>query len=646
MVRLTPNQTTHEEWLAQNSVPSPSLSSTTPKSQVDADDTTFFSCDEASICESELPNGPSCETRPFHAEEGNEDAGEEDEDEEDDDDENETNILPADINNDILAEEPQAPLTPLTPRVQHEDDSEDEDVIFGSRRTPFVLGARAASQTQISIAIDEDSDEDSNEDEDESNSEDSDSSEFVPSPPPQKTKTPRTPFSISSPTRLNKTSSKPVPAFLRRLQGLKQEEPDNQVLEEIQPSPKKQRPRISLKRDPSLAVVSSLPPLSSDEIDTLSRELGDLAVDEDHVLEHTPNRFKRPPRIVQRTSSRIFDLSDSESDLETEAISIPPLVNNKASSTPKPKTAMDSRVTSKSGKPLAPKTVERLLKKQFEETKVQIAEDYVKLLDHTVNDGAVGRLTAPTGGIKVVWSNSKHSTAGTCHTVRYSAGLGEDKSSAYFSCVITLESKVCDDVDRVKETLAHEYTHACVDVLEIDRRQLKSEGPHGRLFKSWAKKVGKAMNIETPNTCHKIEINYKFEYQCTLCDRVYKAHSRKPAWTTSKGCELCKVPLVQIKPVPRTAKGPTPYQLFQKETFAKLKQELPPGTPFSLAKMQKEVTRLWKEEKSRNEAGASSAAADESPIKKTGAIIDFGSESDENETGSVMFERVVITIDD
>ncbi|EGX51245.1 hypothetical protein AOL_s00054g481 [Orbilia oligospora ATCC 24927] len=643
MVRLTLNQTTHEEWLAQNSVLSSSLSSSTPQNQPDADDTTFFSCDEESIHGSELQNRSPCAVKPSSMEEKDEET----------DEENETNILPADTDDNILTEELQAP---LTPRVQRKDDSEDEDysededVIFGSRRAPLVLGTRTPSQTQIPIAVDEDSDDNNNDNDDDSDddddyqnkSEDSDSSEFMPSPPPQKAKTPRTPFSVSSPTKLNRTSSKPVPAFLRRLQGIQQEVPDDQVLEEIQPSPRKQRPRISLKRDPSLAVVSSVPSLSNDEIDTLSRELGDLAVDEDHVLE----QFKRPPKIVQRTSSRIFDLSDSESDLEIEIKkpSIPPPATNKTSSTPKPKTTMNPRVTSKSGKPLAPKTVERLRKKQFEESKVEISNDYLKLLDDTVNGGAVERLTAATGGIKLVWTNSKQTTAGTCQTVRYSAGLGEERTSAYFSCVITLESKVCDDVERIKETLAHEYTHACVDILEIDRRQLKSEGPHGRLFKTWAKKVGKAMNIETPDTCHNHEINYKFEYQCTLCDRIYKAHSRKPAWTTSKGCELCKVPLVQIKPVPRTAKGPTPYQTFQKETFAKLKQELPSGTPFSLAKMQKEVNRLWKEEKSRNKPGT--AAADESPIKKVGGIIDIGSDSDENETSMARFEKLVITIDD
>ncbi|KAK6509426.1 hypothetical protein TWF481_004171 [Arthrobotrys musiformis] len=642
MVRLALNQTTHEEWLAQNSVsPSSSRSSPQQNQDADAEDTTFFSCNEDSISVPQLTEDHS--------------------NAEDNDDENDTSILPADLSADISVEGPK---TPFTPRAQTiiDDDSEDEDeddVIFGgSRRTPFVLGAgKSISKIspEIPIAVDEDSEDSAsqsdndiqsfNDSQSDNGSEDSDGSEFLPSPPrdqpsppPQKAKTPRTPFSVSSPTKLNRIGSKPVPAFLRRLQGIQKETPDvdNQVLEEIQPTPRKQRPRISLKRDPTLAVVSSLPSLSNDEIDTLSREMGDLAVDGEHVLEHTPNRFKRPPKIVQRTSSRIFDLSDSESEPEIKET---PKPSSKVTSTPRKTTAMTPRTTSKSGKPLAAKTIERLKKKDFEENKESIAKEYLQLLDDTVNNGAVGRLTAATGGIQLVWTNSKQTTAGTCQTVRYSAGLGEERTSAYFSCVITLESKVCDDVQRIKDTLAHEYTHACVDILEIDRRQLKNEGPHGRLFKTWAKKVGKAMNIETPETCHNLEINYKFEYQCTICDRVYKAHSRKPAWTTSKGCELCKVPLIQIKPVPRTAKGPTPYQAFQKETFAKLKQDLPPGTPFSLAKMQKEVNRLWKEEKSRGTV--------DSPLKKAGLGIDdaeFG--IDENETSFTRFEKLVITIDD
>ncbi|KAF3910814.1 hypothetical protein ABW20_dc0103888 [Dactylellina cionopaga] len=265
------------------------------------------------------------------------------------------------------------------------------------------------------------------------------------------------------------------------------------------------------------------------------------------------------------------------------------------------------RAKPKANKALAPKTVERLRRKDFEETREKFARDYLIQLDDTVNNGAVQRLTAKEGGLQLVWTNANHTTAGTCLVKRYSSV--DDKTPASFSCVISLEIKVCDDFDRIKDTLAHEYTHACVDILEIDRRQLKNEGPHGKLFKSWAKKIGKAMDIPVPTTCHTLEINFKFEYQCPGCDRVYKAHSRKKEWTTTKGCEKCKMPLVQIKPVPRTVKkdgaagsGLTSYQIFQKETFAKLKKELPPGTPFNLGVMQKEVTRLWKEEKARIEA--------------------------------------------
>ncbi|KAK6363194.1 hypothetical protein TWF730_000638 [Orbilia blumenaviensis] len=675
MVRLTVNQTTHEEWLAQNSMLSSDSTPSTELVQTDADDTTFFSCDEESIYESKLGNNQSRNKANVSKEILEIELSSDDEEADilpvdklelelsSDDEEHNVlragnleielssddegaDILPADINDDsFTGKAPQVPHTPRAPTIDitSDDDSEDDDVIFGSRRTPFVLGTKRATSKEIPeipIAIDEDSDKSDSEESDSSfahsNNGDSDGSEFLPSPPPQKAKAPLTPFSVSSPTKLNRTTSKPVPAFLRRLQGIRQELPDDKVLEEIQPSPRKQRPRISLKRDPTLSVVSSIPSLSNDEIDTLSRELGDLAVDEDSVLEHTPNRFKRPPKIFQRTSSRIFDLSDSESDGESKEMEAPDTKKTNATPKPKPVTSMTPRTTSKSGKPLAPATIARLRKKEFEETKERIAKDYLKLLDDTVNEGAVGKLSAPTGGLQLVWTNSKQTTAGTCQTIRYGAGLGEEKTSAYFSCIITLESKVCDDVDRIKDTLAHEYTHACVDVLETDRKQVKSEGPHGRLFKTWAQKIGKAMNIDTPETCHNLEINYKFEYKCTLCDRIYKAHSRKPAWTSSKGCELCRVPLVQIKPVPRVAKGPTPYQTFQKETFAKLKQDLPPGTPFSLAKMQKEVNRLWKEEKSKNGAAGT---APKSLLESS------ESDNDQVETSLTRFENLIV-IDD
>ncbi|KAK6349995.1 hypothetical protein TWF696_006247 [Orbilia brochopaga] len=633
MVKLSSRQTTHEQWLLETRqepsiVASEPLSDDEPES-IDAarEDSMYFSCEE------EKPVGlpslddilrnlepqPSSDAAVPEASDDEQQLKQQEEDEE---------------------YEPTPPVSSdEDPDFVAEDSNSDEDFVIDCRRRATVLGTASARRTMMPLAVDNDSDADGE----------------VFAPAKNRRNTHNGFLSPTSAVKLNRTARWMPPTLFEDSEDVK-------LRERVDRSPRKQRslamtPKI-VKKAPAAAAASLLE--SSDDIDSITLDLQGLTVGDEHLIDFVPNKSRRPPKITKRAaSSSIFDLTDSESEIEPESMgrvtSKTPLKAHTPAKTPRGRPK---------GKTPAPRTVERLRRKDFEANRDQFAKDYLKLLDDTVNDGAVARLTANCGGLQLVWTNAKQTTAGTCLVQRvYRESLD---SWLLQSCVITLEKKVCDDFDRVKETLAHEYTHACVDVLDFSPQPVKGEGPHGRCFKKWAKKVGEAMGIPIPDTCHNMTINYKFEYQCPGCDRIYRAHSRKKEWLTKRGCETCKRPLVQIKPVPRTAKkdgaaagagagGLTAYQKFQKEAFAKLKAELPPGTPFKLGEMQKEVTKMWKAQKARTEAGGVSdlqtklkAAAQggdaAEPIVIGGE--DDGEELEGNEDVYVRLENLVITLDD
>ena len=74
---------------------------------------------------------------------------------------------------------------------------------------------------------------------------------------------------------------------------------------------------------------------------------------------------------------------------------------------------------------------------------------------------------------------------------------------------IDLSSKVIDNVDRLRDTLAHEMCHAAQWLLDGSAKP-----PHGARFKYWAKKFEGAVAGVGITTCHSYEIHYKYRYRC------------------------------------------------------------------------------------------------------------------------------------
>ncbi|KAF3942077.1 hypothetical protein ABW19_dt0203417 [Dactylella cylindrospora] len=490
------------------------------------------------------------------------------------------------------------------------DDDDDDDIIIGSRRRTRGVGngRPRAMQTIVLSSSDEETDED----------------EFA---------------SVGRQSRAKGVHRDSVLELAETIKSMSLEPLGKKAPGGSKPS--RSKPRNGGKAASSILSVSSgnATPKSA----FLSSE-SFRGSDDDEPFMDIPNKFTRP-KIFKKssTSTNIFDISDSENISE----------NDSKLQTFNPRTPLKTAKEM----PKAPKTVERMRRKEFEQEKDRLAKEYLKLLDDRVNKGAINRLTTETGGIQLVWTNANHTTAGTCETRAHRV----ENKITYFTCTVRLEEKVCDSFERIKHVLAHEYTHACVHILEIDQRQLGKIKPHGPLFKSWAKKVAKAMNIPVPQTCHSFEIAYKYEYECPGCRRVFKAHSRRKEWTTTKGCPPCKMPLVQIKPAPRTTKKvrddgtvenvPTAYQIFQKETFAKIKAEMPPGTPFKFGDIQKEVTRRWKEEKSKRTSLEDSESATSTLFERLKIAENDGQQaaaagkSSRNSDIVNEFNKLVITID-
>ncbi|ODH51379.1 hypothetical protein GX48_02435 [Paracoccidioides brasiliensis] len=183
-------------------------------------------------------------------------------------------------------------------------------------------------------------------------------------------------------------------------------------------------------------------------------------------------------------------------------------------------------------------------KKEFDEKKEAMAEEFFKALDDCVTGGEIQKLAAAAGGVKIVWSKKLNTTAGRANWKREmlkrdrlpaqpthqataswlsASGHGDNAPNAppngsskaapnaYTStfsnntdkipptppllapirhhATIELASKIIDSEDRLLNTLAHEYCHLANFIISNVRNN-----PHGASFKQWAAKCEKALS--------------------------------------------------------------------------------------------------------------------------------------------------------
>ncbi|KAK3949675.1 SprT-like family-domain-containing protein [Pseudoneurospora amorphoporcata] len=309
----------------------------------------------------------------------------------------------------------------------------------------------------------------------------------------------------------------------------------------------------------------------------------------------------------------------------------------------------------------------RLLRQAFDAHKHSLATDFLVLLDTRLTSSRLSALTASTGGIKLVWSKTLNTTAGRANwkkesiTTRPSKQEAnkEGKKEVKHHASIELATKVLSTPERLFNTLAHEFCHLAVFMIDgVTTR------PHGAEFKAWARRVndefgrhrcpfGKLVvgEVETRGkweggyavevtTRHGYEIEFRYVWVCDGpvsgvegkdkgCGTEYKRHS-KSVDPSRHRCGVCKGVLRQVKPAPRgqqegggggntsSADGKQPgtqggmgtnkvkekatktseYQAFVKEQMKVVKAQKP-GLAFG--EVMKEVAERWKVKKTKRE---------------------------------------------
>ncbi|KAL8774994.1 MAG: hypothetical protein Q9209_000473 [Squamulea sp. 1 TL-2023] len=257
-------------------------------------------------------------------------------------------------------------------------------------------------------------------------------------------------------------------------------------------------------------------------------------------------------------------------------------------------------------------------RKTFNEKKYGLATAFLKELDQTIVNGQIAKLTEPTGGVRLLWSKKLQSTAGRANWRREAIrtkGVEVQGSTTEYRhhASIELAEKVIDNEDRLINVIAHEYCH----LLNFIISNIK-DNPHGREFKTWAKKCSTAFAHRGVNvtTTHVYEISYKYIWACSKCEIEYKRHS-KSIDPTRHSCGKCHEKLVQVKPTPRgEGKGVSEYQKFVKGNFARVKRERP---EISMGEVMTALGREFREAKQKEKR------KDEAVV-----LTDDGPKTDEN----------------
>ncbi|KKY26914.1 putative 30 kda heat shock protein [Phaeomoniella chlamydospora] len=239
---------------------------------------------------------------------------------------------------------------------------------------------------------------------------------------------------------------------------------------------------------------------------------------------------------------------------------------------------------------LEEKRAAKAAREDFDATKNEIATSFLTTLDQRITSNRVSALSASTGGVKIIWSNTLRSTAGRASWRRTTKKLEDPPSSSLTAAIktqvhhtasIELSTKILTTKARLISTLAHEFCHLANFMVSNVKTQ-----PHGPSFKAWASKVtaefandpeyGNGMVQVT--TKHDYEIEWKYVWVCggevakneeaeTKGDRTsweslieklvdqgcgteYGRHS-KSIDIRKHRCGKCKGGLVQVKPKPR-----------------------------------------------------------------------------------------------
>ncbi|KAI1340682.1 SprT-like family-domain-containing protein [Xylariaceae sp. FL0016] len=218
-----------------------------------------------------------------------------------------------------------------------------------------------------------------------------------------------------------------------------------------------------------------------------------------------------------------------------------------------PRASKDDKVAVKLDYGTSPE--KRNARKQFDAIKESLARDFLRELDDCITQGRLASLTECTGGLRITWSNTLLTTAGRAHwkcrtvtsTTRLPDGSTTNSTTAQHYASIELAAKVLSNTPDLLNTVAHEFCHLAVFILDG-----KPKMAHGAEFKAWGRRCGRVFGDRGINviTKHSYEIEYKYIWRCEGCACEVKRHS-KSVNPIRQRCGACRGMLIQVKPVPR-----------------------------------------------------------------------------------------------
>ncbi|WWC93320.1 hypothetical protein V866_000154 [Kwoniella sp. B9012] len=216
--------------------------------------------------------------------------------------------------------------------------------------------------------------------------------------------------------------------------------------------------------------------------------------------------------------------------------------------------------------------------KAWIEERTRIANLIFKDLDEKVFDGRLGMKGV---GARVEWNNRLLTTAGVARIKRVTKN-GESKKDHW----IELSEKVLTGEKQIINTVAHEMCHLATWVISNEFKN-----PHGRIFKSWGRKVMLARKDIQVTTTHAYQIEYKYQWKCSAawCGKIYKRHS-KSIDTTKHTCGICKgtlVPLFETK-----QKTASAFQVYLKTNMKYAKSSMPGS---SHGEVMRALSKRWNE---------------------------------------------------
>ena len=234
----------------------------------------------------------------------------------------------------------------------------------------------------------------------------------------------------------------------------------------------------------------------------------------------------------------------------------------------------------------------------FKKNRDALSKKYFQECNSIAFDGKIS-------SVEVVWSNKLRTTAGLTRLKRRQMDFTPGSQPTRLA-TIELSTKILDNSERLRSTLAHEACHAAAWIVDG-----VSKPPHGACFKKWANIVMRRIPGVQVTTTHDYQIQYKYAWACTnpSCNFLVQRHSRSVD-LERQCCGRCRGRLIEVDVPDHSSKGnvqrtpkkrapPSAYNLFVKEQSKTVRERLAKSQreKVSQADVMKECARLWREKK-------------------------------------------------